>query len=68
VNDTSYSLRGKGEHYQMLGRGEQERSPEDQQKKMDICDLGSGFWGTFLEFTRDLGGERLSGLKGRNLR
>jgi hypothetical protein len=37
-------------------------------KRMGICKLWGGRWGDPLENTIDLGGKRLSGLKGRGLR
>jgi hypothetical protein len=42
---------------------EKDWSPEDQQKE---CEIGG--WGDPPEYTRDLECERLSGLKGRDLR
>jgi hypothetical protein len=43
-------------------------SPEDQQKERNQANSGGRRWWNPLECTRDLGGERLSGLKGRDLR
>ena len=58
-----------GEEGNMIryGVGEQERSPEGQQKESKLATSGGRRWGDSPECTRDLGGERLSGLKGRDL-
>jgi hypothetical protein len=42
--------------------------PEGQQKEWKQATLGGRRWGDPLECTKDLGGKRLSGLKGRNLK
>jgi hypothetical protein len=56
----------KGKNDQILGVGEQEWSPEGQQNKCKYATSEVG--GGTLECTRELGGERLSGLKGRDFR
>jgi hypothetical protein len=45
-----------------------ERSPEGQHNEWKYATSGDERWGDPLESTRDLGGERLSGLKRRDLR
>jgi len=59
--------RGKVEHNYVL-RGNQEGIPEGQQKirKRQPWEVGSGE--DPLEYTRDIGGERCSGLRERNLK
>ena len=53
--------RVRGEHDQVLGKRQQGWIPEDQQKE-------TGFQGLGCRGIRELGGERLSGLKGRDIR
>ena len=48
--------------------GRQERSPEGQQNEWKYATSGGRRWGDSLESSRDLGGVRLSGLKGRDIR
>jgi hypothetical protein len=49
-----------------MGERRQKRSPEDQQneRKYETSVVKEGRWGDPLEYTRDPGGERISGLKG----
>jgi hypothetical protein len=51
-----------------MGRGRQERSPEGQQNEWKYATSGGGRWVDTLECTRDLGGKRSSGLRGRDFR
>ena len=52
--------RGRGEHDQVLDRGNRAKAPRASRKTGNRQPWGGGA----LECTRDLGGERLSGLKG----
>jgi hypothetical protein len=54
---------GRGEHDMELGGGN-DWSPEGQRKNGNRQPLEVGGWGDHPECTRDLGGEKLSGLKG----
>jgi hypothetical protein len=58
--------RGRGEHDRALGGGKTEALRADR-KNGNRKPQEVGSWGDSLECTRDLGGERLSELKGRDL-
>ena len=64
--------RGQGQEERNMirycGGGEQDWSTEDQQKEWKQKTLLGRRWENLLECTRDLGGERISGFKGRDLR
>jgi hypothetical protein len=66
VREVVRTWRGKGNMTRYEGVGRQKRNPEGHQKKWNYAVLGVGRWEGPLENTRDLGGERLSRLKGRN--
>ena len=59
---------GGGEHDLVLGGGKRTEALRASRKNRKKQPREVGGWGDPPECTRDLGGERFSGLKGRDLR
>jgi hypothetical protein len=60
--------RERGEHYQVLGGRTGLKSPRACRKNGNMKPREAGCWRNPPECTRDLGGDRLSELKERDLR
>jgi hypothetical protein len=59
-------VKGKGEHDQILWSRKEALMAGRVKGNMQPQEIGG--WGDPLKCTRDMGGKRLSGLKGRDLR
>ena len=61
-------VRGKGKQDQIWRWGDRKEDMGASRMSGNMQPQGGGRWRDPLEITRDLGDERLSGLKGRDLR
>jgi hypothetical protein len=59
---------GKGRNMIRYWGGDRNEAPRFQQNEWKQATLGGRRWEDPLECTKDLGSERLSGLKGRDVR